>query len=101
MRARAASHVAARGVWAQQIAEIIEPIVVGGSLFSAGKKEASPVSMLSTKAMPVDAYKIRNSLYLTVCRRAPCILAARMDGGIALPATDAWPCASLCERSRA
>ena len=78
-------------------------MVVGGSLLSTGesKTETSPLSMLSTKAMPVDAYKIRNSLFLTVCRITSRAVAVRVDGGIVLPATDAQSGASFRKRSRA
>ena len=42
---------------------MLEPAVTG-SLAAAAQHDHA--KFLSTKVMPVDAYKIRNSLYLTV-----------------------------------
>ena len=42
-----------------------------GELISASGQQSKSVSFLASKVLPVDAYKIRNSLYVTQPLRAP------------------------------
>ena len=79
----------------QQVMTSVEPMVTGALSVDARKR--NPTNFLSTKVMPVDAYKIRNSLYLTV---SP-VLSVFIFGhhAFASEATDAESGASFRQRA--
>ena len=79
----------------KHLAGAVEAPALGSLL--AGKRK---LKFLSTKVMPVDAYKIRNSLYLTACL-AFVYCAHEMNFVDRWPATSAKSSPSCRERTRA